>query len=72
MANYRVIYAPRAGRMRYVVQQRYLWLLWFDVHGHDWTGWRDSIEAADERMRELNEADVTNRRRAVVVREGGE
>jgi hypothetical protein len=58
--------------MRYVVQQRFLWLFWLDVEGHDWIGWRDSIEAADELMHELAAADAIDRRRAEVVREGGQ
>ena len=68
MTHYRIIYAPRAGQMRHVIQERVLWFFWLDVEGHDWIGWRDSLDKAEELRATLVRADFINRTPGVVVK----
>lgn len=64
--SYRIIYGPRGGGMRYVVQRKMLFW-WVDEGGHDWIGWRDTHEKAKDLVEELRLRDGCNSKHDVVV-----
>lgn len=66
MAKYRIVYGPRFGKMRYVVQVKYF-LFWEDAGGDDWVSSNDTFEQAEAELSELEQSDTANRRKDVVL-----